>query len=61
MRQLIVVSCTLFLFIVSFSAVYIFFRASTPHIRGLVGEGFFLLVSLLLLCKNFAPTTLEKV
>ena len=60
MRHLIVVSCALFVFVVSFSAVYIFFRASAPHVRGLVGGGFFLLTSLLFLFKDFAPSTLAK-
>jgi hypothetical protein len=60
MRQPLVVSCTLFLFVVSFSAVYISFRTSTPHIRGLVGGGFFFLASLLLLWKDFASSTLTK-
>jgi hypothetical protein len=60
MRHLIVVSCAIFIFVVSFSAVYIFFRTSAPHVRGLVGGGFFLLASLLFLCKDFAPSTLAK-
>jgi hypothetical protein len=60
MRQLIVVSCTLLLFVVSFSAVYISFRTSTPHIRGLVGGGFFFLASLLSLWKDFASSTSTK-
>ena len=60
MRQPIVVSCTLLLFVVSFSAVYISFRTSTPHIRGLVGGGFFFLASLLLLWKDFTSSTLTK-
>jgi hypothetical protein len=61
MRHLIVVSCALVIFLVSFGAVYISFRASAPHVRGLVGGGFFLLTSLLLLLyKDFAPSTLAK-
>jgi hypothetical protein len=60
MRQPIVASCTLFIFVVSFSAVYISFRTSLPHIRGLVGGGFFLLASLLLLWKDFSSSTLTK-
>jgi len=60
MRHLIVVSCALAIFLVSFSAVYIFFRASAPHVRGLVGGGFFLLTSLLFLYKDFAPSTLTN-
>jgi hypothetical protein len=60
MRHLIVVSCTLFIFVLSFSAIYIFFRASAPHIRGLMGGGFFLLASLLLLGKDFASVTFTK-
>jgi len=58
MRHLIVVSCALFL--VSCSAVYIFFKASAPHVRGLVGGGFFLLTSLLFLGKDFVPSTIAK-
>ena len=54
MRQIIVVSCTLFLFVVSFGAVYVSFRTSTPTIRGMVGGGFFLLASFLLLWKDLA-------
>jgi hypothetical protein len=54
MRQLIVVSCILFLFVVSFGAVYISFRTSPPAIRGLVGGGFFLLASFLLLWRDLA-------
>ena len=60
MRHLIVVSCALFIFVVSFSAVYICFRASAPHVRGLVGGGFFLLTSLLFFCKDYAPFTSAK-
>jgi hypothetical protein len=60
MRHLIVVSCAIVIFVVSFSAIYILFRASAPHVRGLVGGGFFLLGSLLLLCKDFAPNVLVK-
>jgi hypothetical protein len=60
MRHLIAVSCALVIFLVSFSAVYIFFRASAPHVRGLVGGGFFLLTSLLFLGKDFAPTLAKK-
>jgi len=60
MRQLIVVSCALVLFLVSFGAVYIFFRTSAPHVRGLVGGWFFLLTSLLFLGKDFAPSALAK-
>jgi hypothetical protein len=60
MRHLIVVSCAIVIFVVSFSAIYILFRGSAPHVRGLVGGGFFLLGSLLLLCKDFAPYALVK-
>jgi len=60
MRQPIAVSCTLLLFVVSFSSVYISFRTSTPHIRGLVGGGFFFIASLLLLWNGFASLTLTK-
>jgi len=60
MRHLIGVSCALVVFLVSFGAVYIFFRASAPHVRGLVGGGFFLLTSLLFLGKDFAPSALAK-
>jgi hypothetical protein len=45
----------LLLFAVSFGAIYISFRTSTPPTRGLVGGGFFLLASLLLLWKDLAP------
>jgi hypothetical protein len=56
MRQLIAVSCTLLLFVVSFGAVYISFRTSTPPIRGIVGGGgFFLLAAFLLLWRDLAP------
>jgi hypothetical protein len=54
MRQPILVLCTLFLFVVSFSAIYISFKTSTPPIKGLAGGGFFLLVSLLLLGRDVA-------
>ena len=60
MRHLIVVSCAVVVFVVSFSAIYILFRASAPHVRGLVGGGFFLLASLALLCTDFAPYALMK-
>jgi hypothetical protein len=60
MRQPIVVSCALFLFVVSFSALYISFRTSTPHIRGLVGGGFVFFASLLSLWKDLASSTLTK-
>jgi hypothetical protein len=60
MRHLIVVSCTLLIFVLSFSTIYIFFRASAPHIRGLMGGGFFLLAALLLLGKDFASVTFTK-
>jgi hypothetical protein len=60
MRQPIVVSCTLLLFVVSFSAVYLSLRTSTPYIRGLVGGGFFFLASLLLLWKDFASSILAR-
>jgi hypothetical protein len=60
MRHLIVVSCAVVIFAVSFSAIYILFRASAPHVRGLVGGGFFLLGSLLLLCTDFVPYALVK-
>jgi hypothetical protein len=60
MRQLIVVLCTLFLFVVSFGAVYISFRTSTPLIRGVVGGGFFLLASFLLLWKDLAPLSIAR-
>jgi hypothetical protein len=60
MHRPIVVSCTLFLFVVSFGAIYISFRTSTPHIRGLAGGGFFFLASLLVLWKDFASSTLTK-
>jgi len=54
MRQpALLVSCTLFLFVVSFSALYVSFKASAPHVKGLVGGSFFLFASLLLLWKDF--------
>jgi hypothetical protein len=56
----VLVSGTLLFFIVSFGSVYISFRASAPHVRGLVGGGFFLLASLLLLWKDFVPSALTK-
>ena len=60
MRQPVLVSCTLVIFIVTFASVYISFRASAPHVRGLVGGGFFLLASLLLLWREFAPSGLIR-
>jgi hypothetical protein len=60
MRHLIAVSCAIVIFVVSFSAIYILFRASAPHVRGMVGGGFFLLASLLLLCTDLAPYVLVK-
>ena len=60
MRQLIVVLCTLFLFVVSFGAVYISFITSTPLFRGVVGGGFFFLVSFLLLWKDMAPFSIAR-
>ena len=60
LRQPVLVSCTLLFFCVSFGSVYISFRTSAPHIRGLVGGGFFLLASLLLLWKDLAPSGLTK-
>jgi hypothetical protein len=60
MRHLIAVSSTLCFFVVGFGALYILFRASAPHIRGLVGGGLFLLASLLLLYKDFAGLEVER-
>ena len=60
LRQPVLVSCTLLFFCVSFGSVYISFRTSAPHIRGLVGGGFFLLASLLLLWKDLAPSGSTK-
>ena len=60
MRHLIVVSCALFIFVVSFIAVNVFFRASAPHVGGLIGGGFFLLTSLSLLYRDLAPFTSAK-
>jgi hypothetical protein len=56
----VLVSCALLFFIASFGSVYISFRASAPYIRGLVGGGFFLLASLLLLWKDLVPVALTK-
>jgi len=56
MRQLIIVSCTLLLFVVSFCTLCVSFRTSTPPIRGMVGGGgFFLLASFFLLWKDSTP------
>jgi hypothetical protein len=60
MRQLVAVLCALFLFVVSFGAVYISFRTSTPPIRGVVGGGFFLLAAFLLLWKDLAPLSIAR-
>ena len=60
MRQPIVVLSALFLFVVSFGAIYISFRTSTPPTRGLVGGGFFLLASLLLLWNDLAPFLITR-
>ncbi len=60
MRQLIVVLSALFLFVVSFGAIYISFRTSTPPTRGLVGGGCFLLASVLLLWKDLAPLLITR-
>ena len=60
MRQLIVALCTLFIFVVSFGAVYISFTTSTPPIRGMAGGGFFLLAAFLLLWKDFAPFSMAR-
>ncbi|HEY6256934.1 MAG TPA: hypothetical protein VIY51_14195 [Xanthobacteraceae bacterium] len=58
--QPIVMLCAFFLFVASFSAIYISFRTSTPQIKGLVGGGFFLLAALLLLWKDLVPFTMTK-
>ena len=60
MRQVILVLCALTAFVVSFAVIYISFRTSTPQVRGLVGGGFFLLATLVLLWRDFAPSALPK-
>jgi hypothetical protein len=57
-RQTILMLCALFVFIVSFVVAYISFRTSSPSMKGLVGGGFFLLVSFVLLRVNLARLTL---
>jgi hypothetical protein len=61
MRQAIVVWCAFFLFVASFSAIYISFKPSIPQIMRAVARGFFFLASLLLfLWKEFEPFTMIK-
>jgi hypothetical protein len=54
MRQLILLLLLLFVFVASFSAIYISFRTSAPELKGLLGGGLFLTTSLLLLWKDLA-------
>jgi hypothetical protein len=61
MRQLVLLLVTLFLFVASFGAIYISFRTSAPQIRALVGGGFFLLISSLLLWKDFTSAAARKI
>jgi hypothetical protein len=60
LHQPVLMVCAVIFFVVSFSLVYISFRTSAPHVRALVGGGFFLLASLLLLWKDFAPSGFDK-
>jgi hypothetical protein len=60
MRLTMYVACALILFVVSFSALYIFCRAEDPHIRGLVGAAAFSLAPLLLLWKDAARSGSTK-
>jgi hypothetical protein len=54
MRRLALWAAAPLLFVVSFGAIYLSFRSSTPAVRGVVGSGFFLCISLLLLWREFA-------
>jgi hypothetical protein len=60
MRQLAWCASALLMFVVSFGAIYLSFRSSTPALRGAVGGGFFLCVALLLLWKDFALVSIPK-
>ncbi len=61
MRQLVSLLVISFLFVVSFVAIYISFRTSAPQIRALVGGGFFLLTSFVLLWKDLTSASPKKV
>jgi hypothetical protein len=60
MRQLALWSSALLMFVVSFGAIYLSFRSSTPVLRGAVGGGFFLSVALLLLWEDLALVPVVK-
>src|SRR5215469_6747141 len=60
MRQLALWSSALLLFVVSFGAIYLSFRSSTPALRGAVGSGFFLCVALLLLWRDLMSVSVPK-
>jgi len=60
MRQAILALCASTIFVVSFAVIYISFRTSIPQVRGLAGGGFFLLVALLVLWRDFVPSILSK-
>jgi hypothetical protein len=60
MRQLALWSSALLLFVVSFGAIYLSFRSSTPVLRGAVGGGFFLCIALLLLWEELALVPVVK-
>jgi len=60
MRRLALWAAAPLLFVVSFGAIYLSFRSSTPALKGVVGSGFFLCTSLLLLWKEFALVPIRK-
>jgi hypothetical protein len=60
MRRLALWSSAPLLFVVTFGAIYLSFRSSTPAVRGAVGSGFFLCTSLLLLWKELALSPAAK-
>jgi hypothetical protein len=55
MRQLFLLLSILALFVTAFTALYVSFRTSTQPVKGVVGGGFFLLVSLLMLWEGWRP------